>query len=370
MLICEVKKLINHNQVCRQMKKISEERLFLEKLMNSYSVSGFEEDASKVYEEYVKQFSTVFRDSLNNCYAVLNSSSSKRILIEAHIDEIGFQVTYIDDMGFVYVRQNGGIDCATLPGSIVEIHTSDNKVVPGVIGKRPIHVQKPDERVKVVELEELWIDTGLSKENVLEMISVGDVVSFRPNYFYIDENRIVSKGLDDKIGVFVIAEAIRRLSKENLYIGVCAVATVQEEVGCKGAKVCVGNIEPQMSISVDVGFATDVPNISKKKYGNIALGRGPVINCNTDCNREMVNIAKSVAKDVGIDVQLNANSISTGGTNTASLQVSNKGVKTLLLSIPNRYMHTQVEMCDLRDVESAIELIVETILFINTNKLL
>lgn len=352
------------------MKNTSGEQIFLERLLNSHSVSGFEEGASRIYEEYVKQYSSVFRDSLNNCYAVLNPSSDKQVLVEAHIDEIGFQVTYIDDMGFVYVRQNGGIDCATLPGSIVDIHTSDNKAIPGVIGKRPIHIQKPDERMKVSELDELWVDTGLSKENVLELISVGDVVSFRPNYFLIDENRIVSKGLDDKIGVFVIAEAIRRLSKENLHIGVCAVATVQEEVGCKGAKVCVDNIEPQMSISVDVGFATDVPNISKKKYGDIALGLGPVINCNTDCNREMVNIARNVAKGASIDVQLNANSISTGGTNTASLQVSNKGVKTLLLSIPNRYMHTQVEMCDLRDVESAIELIVETILFIDKNKLL
>lgn len=347
------------------MKKISEELIFLKKLLNSHSVSGFEDEALTIFEEYVKMYSDVFHDNLNNCYAMLNPSSSKRIIIEAHIDEIGFQVTYIDDMGFVYIRQNGGIDCATLPGSIVEIHTSDNKVVLGVIGKRPIHVQKPDERAKVVELEELWIDTGLSKENVLEMISVGDVVSFRPNYFLIDETRIVSKGLDDKIGVFIIAEVIRRLSKEKLDIGVCAIATVQEEVGCKGAKVCVENVKPQMVISVDVGFATDVPNISKKKYGDIALGRGPVINCNTDCNREMVNIAKSVAKDVGIDVQLNANSISTGGTNTASLQVSNKGVKTLLLSIPNRYMHTQVEMCDLRDVETTIKLIVEIIKYIN-----
>ena len=351
------------------MKNTSGELIFLERLLNSHSVSGFEEGASRIYEEYVKQYSSVFRDSLNNCYAVLNPSSDKQVLVEAHIDEIGFQVTYIDDMGFVYVRQNGGIDCATLPGSIVEIHTSDNKVIPGVIGKRPIHIQKPDERMKVLELDELWVDTGLSKENVLELISVGDVVSFRPNFFLIDELRIVSKGLDDKIGVFIIAEVIRRLSKEKLGIGVCAIATVQEEVGCKGAKVCVENVKPQMAISVDVGFTTDVPNISKKKYGDIALGRGPVINCNTDCNREMVNIARSVAKGAGIDIQLNANSNSTGGTNTASLQVSNKGVKTLLLSIPNRYMHTQVEMCDLRDVETTIKLIVEIIKYINKNDL-
>lgn len=340
---------------------------FLESLLYSNSVSGFEDEALAIFEEYLKPYSNVFRDNLNNCYAFINSSSSKRILIEAHIDEIGFQVTYIDDMGFVYVRQNGGVDCATLPGSIVEIHTSDNKVVSGVIGKKPIHVQKPEERTKVVELEDLWIDTGLSKENVAELISVGDVVSFQPNFFRLDENRIISKGLDDKIGVFIIAEVIRRLSKEKLDIGVCAIATVQEEVGCKGAKVCVENVKPQMAISVDVGFATDVPNISKKRYGDIALGKGPVINCNTDCHREMVNIAKAVSKSTNLNIQLNANPISTGGANTASLQVSNKGVKTLLLSVPNRYMHTQVEMCDLRDIEMTIKLIVEIIKHIDIN---
>ena len=205
---------------------------FLEKLLNTHSVSGFEHAATEVYENYLKDCAEVFRDSLNNCYAVLNPSASKRIMIEAHIDEIGFQVTYIDDKGFVYVRQNGGVDCATVPGSLVLIHTADGTAVPGVIGKRPIHIQKPDERTKVLELENLWIDTGLSHDEVLEKISVGDVVSYQANCSFLSENVIVSKGLDDKIGVYVVAEAIRRLSRENLNIGVYGVAAVQEEVGC------------------------------------------------------------------------------------------------------------------------------------------
>lgn len=338
---------------------------FLEKLLNTHSVSGFEHAATDVYENYLKDCAEVFRDSLNNCYAVLNPSASKRIMIEAHIDEIGFQVTYIDDKGFVYVRQNGGVDCATVPGSLVLIHTADGTAVPGVIGKRPIHIQKPDERTKVLELENLWIDTGLSHDEVLEKISVGDVVSYQANCSFLSENVIVSKGLDDKIGVYVVAEAIRRLSRENLNIGVYGVAAVQEEVGCKGAKVCVYNVNPQMSISIDVGFATDVPDISKKRYGDVSLGNGPVVNCHTDCNREMVKVARKVAAQTGADIQLNANYNSTGGTDTASIQVSHKGVKTLLISIPNRYMHTQVEMCDLRDVEGAIDLIVNTVLYID-----
>lgn len=343
----------------------ADSRIFLEKLMNTHSVSGFEHAATDVFEDYLKDCTKVFRDSLNNCYAVLNPSSVKRILIEAHIDEIGFQVTYIDDKGFVYVRQNGGIDCATVPGSLVLIHTADGSEVPGVIGKRPIHVQKPEERSKVLELENLWIDTGLTHDEVVEKISVGDVVSFQTNLRFLTENVVVSKGLDDKIGVYVVAEAIKRLAKENLNIGVYGVAAVQEEVGCKGAKVCVDNVNPQMSISIDVGFATDVPDISKKKYGDVSLGKGPVVNCHTDCNRDMVKVAQKVAAQTGTDIQLNANSISTGGTDTASIQVSHKGVRTLLICIPNRYMHTQVEMCDLRDVDGAIDLIVNAVLYID-----
>ena len=344
---------------------------FLEQLLSRHSVAGNEESAIKCFTDYLTEYSSeIFRDDLNNCYAILNPLSNKRILIEAHIDEIGFQVTYIDDMGFVYVRQTGGIDCATIPGTQVLIHSYDNKTIPGVIGKRPIHVQKPEEKAKVVELEDLWIDTGLDKEEVLKHISIGDYVSFQPNYCRLNKNRIVSKGLDDKIGVYIIAEVLKRLSNVSLNIGVCAAATVQEEVGCKGAKVCVNNIKPQMAISIDVGISTDVPNINKKRYGDVALGKGPIINCNTDCNNDLIRIVKGVAQNANIDVQLNANHTSTGGTNTSSIQVSHKGVKTLLLSIPNRYMHTQVEMCDIRDVESAIDLIVESIIYIDKKELI
>lgn len=344
-------------------------KIFLERLLNTHSVSGFENNALGIYEGYLRGCAEVFRDSMDNSYAVLNHEATTRIMIEAHIDEIGFQVTYIDDKGFVYVRKNGGIDCATIPGSFVQIHTCDGETIPGVIGKRPVHVQKPDERTKVPELEDLWVDTGLGHELVVEKVSVGDVVTIRENYVKLTDHVIVSKGLDDKIGVYVVAEAFRRLAQEDLGIGVCAVATVQEEVGCKGAKVCVDNVNPQMAISVDVVFATDMPNINKKIYGDISLGRGPVVNCHTDCSKEMVRTIRNVAKKEGIDVQLSANYIPTGGTDAAAIQVSQKGVKTLLLGIPNRYMHTQVEMCDLRDVEGAIDLIVKTVLYINRNGL-
>lgn len=343
---------------------------FLERLLSKSSVSGNEDKAILCFEEYLQQHChLIYRDALNNCYAVLNPKSEFRIMLEAHIDEIGFQVTYIDDQGFVYIRQCGGVDCACIPGSLVDIHTVDGASVRGIIGKRPVHVQKPEERTKVPELEELWVDTALNTSDVKKRISVGDYVSYMNNFHRLGQNGIVSKGLDDKIGVYIVSETIRRLASETLSVGVCGVATVQEEVGYKGAKTSAFNIAPQMSISIDVGFASDVPNISKKRYGEILLGGGPVVNHNTDSNRSLVNIVKKVASEKGITYQNCANSLPSGGTNTASVQTSYKGVKTLLLSIPNRYMHTQVELCDIRDVESAIDLLVETILYIDKNEL-
>ncbi len=344
---------------------------FLERLLSQSSVSGNEDNAINCFEEELRQYChSIYRDALNNCYAILNPQNEHNIMIEAHIDEIGFQVTYIDENGLIYIRQCGGVDCACISGSLVEINAYDGTIVKGIIGKRPMHIQKPEERAKVPELEELWVDTALDGDEVRSKISIGDYVSFASNYHRLGKYGIVSKGLDNKIGVYVVTETMKRLSSETLSLGVCGVATVQEEIGCKGAKVCSHNIMTQMSISIDVGFATDVPNISKKKYGDIALGDGPIINHHTDCSRPFISIVKDVAAKKQITYQNCANSISTGGTNTASIQTSYKGIQTLLLSIPNRYMHTQVELCDYRDVESTINLLVETILYIDKNKLL
>lgn len=344
---------------------------FLERLLSQSSVSGNEDNAIVCFEGELREYChSIYRDALNNCYAILNPQNEHKIMIEAHIDEIGFQVTYIDENGFIYIRQCGGVDCACISGSLVEIKASDGTIVKGVIGKRPIHIQKPEERVKVPELDELWVDTALDVDEVKNKIYIGDYVSFASNYHRLGKYGIVSKGLDNKVGVYIVAETIKRLASENISIGVSGVATVQEEIGCKGAKVCTHNIMPQMSISIDVGFATDVPNVSKKIYGDIVFGEGPVINYHTDCSRFLINIVKDVATKKRIPYQNCANYISTGGTNTASIQSSHKGIQTLLLSIPNRYMHTQVELCDYRDVESTINLLVETILYIDKNKLL
>ena len=336
---------------------------FLNQLMTAPSVSGYEDEASKVFLNYVEPFAYQTEvDVLNNTYAFVgNPEAQTTVMVEAHIDEIGFQVLHISKEGFLYIRKNGGVDLCCIPGSQVQVLANDGTVIPGVIGKKPIHLISADDRKKAPELDALWVDTGLSEQEVRQRISVGDPVCFAPNVMMLGEHKITSKGLDDKIGVYVVAEALRRLARKKLNVRVCGVASSQEEVGCRGAVVGSANLEPDYAISLDVTFATDVPDCSARKHGEVVLGKGVVITKHLDSNRKFAQMAEKVAEEHKILHQLSANNSATGGTNASKIQLSNKGVRSLLLSIPNRYMHTPAEVCDMRDIDAAVELIVELV---------
>ena len=186
--------------------------------------------------------------------------------------------------------------------------------------------------------------------------------AFRANYRRLGKNAVMSKGLDDKIGAFVIIEALRELAKRKVKVGVYAVGTVQEELGLRGARPSAFGIDPQASICVDVGFATDLPDIPKKKLGEVTLGKGPELNRSCDNNLPLYERLIRISKKHKIPVQLAAGYRDTGGTDTCCIQMNRDGVATALLSIPNRYMHSQVEMCDLRDAAAAVDLLTETFL--------
>lgn len=346
---------------------------FLKKLLSTPSVSGFETAAGDLFREYLQTYvDKCSVDILGNSYALLerkqaNNASSIKFMLEAHIDEIGFQVIYISDDGYLYIRRNGGIDVQCVPGSQVIVQASSGEDISGIIGKKPIHLINPEERGKGIELENLWVDTGLDSGVVKEKISVGDVVVPKSNMEYLTENRITSKGLDNKIGVFVVAQVMKRLSAlPDLSHTLYGVASVQEEVGCRGATTCGYEINPEIAISIDVDFATDVPDCPKQKFGNISLGKGLVIARNLDNNSTLTSYAENIAKRKGIIYQISARPFSCGGTNATKIQLSRSGIKTLSIGIPCRYMHTPVELCDLRDVEAAIELIYEIIRHIDT----
>jgi len=334
---------------------------FLAALMQSASPTGYEAGAAKVFRDYLADCCDVKCDVMGNTIAALNTDAPMRVLIDAHYDEIGFQIVYISDEGLLYFRNNGGIDKLNVPSSEVDILAA-NGIVPGVIGKKPIHLLTPEERNKALELKDMWIDIGASsREEAEKLVAVGDPVVMRANFRMLNENRFISKGTDDKIGAFIVAETMRRLAQRKLNVAVFGVGAVQEEVGLRGATASAFAIDPAVGFAIDVGFATDLPDIPKKQYGDITLGKGPALSRSCDNNIVLGKIIRDTAKAKNIPYQESVAHRATGGTDAAAIQLTRAGVATALLSIPNRYMHSQVEMCDLRDAAAAVELLTETI---------
>ena len=335
---------------------------FLENLLNTSSPSGYEMEAAKVFGDYVGKFADELKvDVLGNTISVINPDSPFKVMLAGHYDEIGFQIVYISDEGLIYFRPNGGIDKLTVPGTEVVVLTEKGKVR-GVIGKKPIHMLKAEERDKAVELHDSWIDIGVdSKEEALKMVAVGDPVAVVSNFKMLNDNRVVSKGMDDKIGAFVVAEVMRELSQRDVKVGVYGVGTVQEEVGLRGATASAYGINPNVGIAVDVGFTTDIPDIPKKRIGEIKLGGGPKLTKSADNNIVLAKKLRETAAKHELAYQESVGHRASGGTDTATMQLTRAGVATALVSIPNRYMHTPVEMCDLRDAYGAVRIIVELI---------
>lgn len=335
---------------------------FLRDLMNASSPSGFEEEAAAVYRKYLSTFcDEVKTDVLGNTSGVLNPKAKFRVMLSGHYDEIGFQVVYISDDGLIYFRPNGGIDKLNIPSSEVDILTAAGHV-PGVIGKKPIHLLKPAERECALDLSDMWIDIGAeNKKEAEKLVAIGDPVALRSNFRMLNKNRFISKGMDDKVGAFVVAETLRELAKRKLNVAVYGVGTVQEEVGLRGVHTSCFAIDPQVGFAIDVGFATDLPDIPKKLLGEIKLGGGPEVNRSCDNNVVLGRKIREIAKTHKIPCQETAAHRASGGTDAAQMQMTRGGVATALLSVPNRYMHSQVEMCDLRDVENTVKLLVETI---------
>ncbi len=336
---------------------------FLGELLTSYGPSGFETETASVFGGYLKEFADEIKvDVTGNCIAVLNPKAEFKVMMAGHYDEIGFQIVHVSEEGLLYFRNVGGIDKLTVPGTEVLI-LNDKAKIPGVIGKKPIHLLEAKERDQAIELKNLWIDIGAeNKKEALKLVSIGDPVAYRSNFAKLGNNRIMSKGLDDKIGAFVVAEAFRELAKAGVKIGVYCVGTVQEELGLRGAHTSAFGIAPNVGFAVDVTFCTDTPDIEKKTIGDIKLGSGPVLSRNADTNPVLLKKIKQAATKKKLKYQEEAGFRASGGTDTCAIQLTRSGVATALISVPNRYMHTQVEICDIRDVEATVSLLKETIL--------
>lgn len=339
---------------------------FLKNFLAEPSPSGNETAAAACFRARILPFADrIETDVLGNTLAVLNPDSPFKVMLAGHCDEIGFQVTYLSEDGLIYFRAAGGVTRQALPGTEIEILTNKGRV-PGVIACKPIHFMTDGERDKAPEIKGLWMDVGVENKAALEALAirVGDPVSVRANVKLLGENRLLSKGLDDKIGAFVVAEVIRKLyeRRSELKVGVYGVATVQEEIGLRGAKVSAAGIEPDVGFCIDVSFTTDTPDIDKKQIGDLALGRGPILVRNADNNPILGTRIRRIADAFEQPYQETAGRSATGGNDTSAMQMTAAGVASASFGIPNRYMHSPAEMVDLRDVEAAIVILVETIL--------
>lgn len=343
--------------------KVIKDKILFEALCSKTGVSGFEADVCECFTDYLKDSVDVqFSDVMGNAYSIIEGNGDgEKIMIEAHADEIGFQVLNVSESGNIYLRRNGGIDEQCLPGMQVLVFTRNGEAVPGVIGKKPIHLMQQDDRKRTLEINQVWVDTGLDPSEVKSLVSVGDVVSVRPNLVWLGNNRVSGKALDNRVGMYVVARVMKRLAElgvpdDNTVVGV---ATVQEEVGSRGAVIASYRQNPDIAITVDLDFATDVPDCHPNKYGKVTLGGGVVIPINVDCDIALSRKFEQLAANCGIAHQLSARPHATGGTNISRMQIMREGIRTLSLGIPCRYMHTPVEMCDCRDIEAAIDLLVE-----------
>jgi len=339
---------------------------FLKELADVISPSGFEADAARLWRSRVGKFSDEVNPDVNgNSIAVLNNGKKPKIMLAGHIDEIGYMVKYIDKEGYIYFSTIGGIDAGLIPGQRVYIKTKKGRVL-GVIGKKPIHLLQAEEKKKLPKIEELWIDIGAkSEKESKEIVSIGDPAVPAVGFDVLKNNRVVGRGFDDKAGAFVVNEAIRIVSEEKgVDASVYGVATVQEEIGLRGARTSAYGVSPDIGIAVDATFAADFPGMDKKKIGDIKLGAGPVIARGPNINSKVFEILLDTAKDESIPYQIEAISKATG-TDANVIQLTKAGVVTGLVSIPLRYMHTPVEIVDLEDLVNASKLLAGFILRIN-----
>ncbi|HCU23162.1 MAG TPA: hydrolase [Candidatus Atribacteria bacterium] len=337
------------------MEKSREE--FLKKLIETPSPSGFEEQIQKIFEERVQdKIDKFYKDYHGNAIGVIYPDASFRVMLAGHCDEVGLMVEFINDQGYIHFSTIGGIDSHITPGKRVIIHSSQGPVK-GVIGKKPIHLMEEKERQKVVKIEEQWIDVGAkNKEELTKIVQIGDPITMDVGFDQLLGSRVVGRGFDDRVGAFIVAEVLRMVQKEKLQCGVYGVSTVQEELGLRGARTSAFRIDPHLGIAIDVTFASDCPDINKRKVGDVSLGKGPVIARGPNINPHIFRKLVEVASQKNIPYQIQAESRATG-TDANSIQINRQGVATGLLGIPNRYMHTPSEVIDCDDLDAAIELL-------------
>ncbi len=337
-------------------------RELLKKLSESTGVSGNENEISKfVYSLFSKYADEITVDPLGNiiCLKRGEANSPNKVMLAAHMDEIGLMVKEIDEKGFIKFTNIGGIDQRTLLCQEVIIH--GQRKVFGVIGAKPPHLTTKEERDKAIKIEELVIDTGFDKKQLDELINIGDFITIKRKANFLLNDWVTGKAMDDRAGVAAMYLCLQELQKSKHNADVYCVATVQEEVGTRGAITSTYGINPQIGIAIDVGFG-NTPDLNK--FDTIEMMGGPAITIGPNIHPKLFEKLKDVAEKNYIDYQIEIAQGPTG-TDARSIQISREGVATGLLSIPLRYMHTSVETISISDIEKTGKLLAEFIKSLN-----
>jgi putative aminopeptidase FrvX len=335
---------------------------FLHKLLDTPSPTGYETKIQRVVKARMKDYSKHIETDLHgNLYVGLNTKAKRSIILAGHCDQIGFLVKHIDDKGFIYLDPLGGIDTTVLSGSLITIMGKKGDVA-GVIGKEAIHLIPAEQRGRSkVTWDKLWVDIGAkSKKDAEKLVEVGNPAVYKPGVTELQNDYFSAPGLDDRVGLFVVMEALRLLSRAKLNIAVYAVSTVQEEVGLRGATTAAHKIQPELAIAVDVYHGSDYPGRSSAKIMPCILGKGPAISRGPNTNPVLLSKLEAVAKKKKIPFQPWASGRLLGN-DARAMQVAGRAVATADLAIPNRYMHTQVEVCHYKDLELSAKLLAEFI---------
>ncbi len=334
---------------------------FLERLLEEPGPSGFESRPARVWRREAESFANkVWADVHGNSYAEIGVDRRPRVMLAGHVDEIGLQITHVDEKGFLYVDGIGGWDPQVLVGQRVRVlgRASD---VPGVVGKKPIHLIKPEDRKKVTEIPDIWVDVGASSaEEVRDLgVRVGDALVLAAGFQRLAGDRVVSRAIDNRAGAYVVLEALRLLAEDPpKYAGVVAVATVQEEIGYSGggARPSAFSLDPDVALVVDVTFSTDVPDANKKELGEHGIGEGPVLSRGSAVHPLVFDRLVEVAEKEEIPYSIQA-APKSSRTDADGIFLVRSGVPTGLISIPNRYMHSPNELVSVEDLVRASRLL-------------
>jgi endoglucanase len=333
---------------------------FLRRLLEAAAPSGFEARAARVWADEARGFSSVRGDAYGNVFATINAGSGLPIMLSGHLDEIGLMVSHVGDEGFVRFKGIGGWDAQVLPGQRVRVLAKDGDLI-GVVGRKPVHLMQGDERDAAAKLKDLWLDFGLEGEALKERVHVGDVGVLEQPVLELGDGRLISKALDNRVGAFVVLQALRRLSATTCLHQVTAVGAAQEEIGAHGAGVAAHALEPKLAIVVDVTYESAQPGVDEHDVGVAPFGSGANITFSALTHPKLNALALEIAARHGIKTSSSAFPRATG-TDADTIAVTRAGVPCLVLSVPLRYMHSPSEMVDLRDVEAVVALIVEVCL--------